>query len=97
MSSITEPAQKSSDQLKEEVDSALANVGQDLDQLKGHLTPENIVDEVILKDRLTKVREGFAYMEERPYLLVGAGLVGGFLLALAKGRSRPQVTYVQYR
>ncbi len=86
MSSITESTAKTTDQLKYEVDLALAQVGADLTELKEDLTPQNIVDEVIIQNRFPQLRTAIQYLQDNPYLLVGAGLAAGALIALAAGR-----------
>ncbi len=86
MSSITESTAKTTDQLKYEVDLALAQVGADLTELKEDLTPQNIVDEVLIQNRFPQIRTAVQYLQDNPYLLVGVGLAAGALIALAAGR-----------
>ncbi|RZA18167.1 MAG: hypothetical protein EOP10_21510 [Proteobacteria bacterium] len=86
MSSTTESTAKTTDQLKYEVDLALAQVGADLTELKDDLTPQNIMDEVIIQNRFPQLRAAVQYLYDNPYILVGAGLAAGALIALAAGR-----------
>lgn len=81
MSSTTDATAKTSDELKEEFDAALTMVSQDLSELKEDLTPEHIINEVILQDSLVTVQKSFKYLGERPFLLTGLGLVAGIALS----------------
>jgi len=86
MSSITEATAKTSDELKQEVDAALAMVGDDLSELKEDLSPQHILNEVILQDKFAAVQKGFNYLLDRPLLLTGIGLVAGVVLSFTMPR-----------
>lgn len=105
MSSITNSSakNKTSDELKFEVESALSAVSQDLSQLKREVTPKKVVEEVIIKDRFQGVRSqihtvqnGWNYLVQKPELLIGLGVATGVLLAVISAPKRRYQNYFPY-